>query len=100
MNNTDILVIAGPERHDAELVAAAGAHRPRRVTVLIEARDPSWASSDATEATARRDRLARLLTAVACTTGATVVGLVGDPTRLELRGFDAIVRDDSLLHAA
>jgi hypothetical protein len=97
---TDILLIAGPEGHDAELVASAAAYRPRHVTVLIEAEDPTWADSDAPTAQARRDRLASLLTATALATGAGVVGLVGDSTQLQVQGFDAIVGSRTLLTAA
>ncbi len=91
MFNEDILLIAGPEGRDDELVAAAAAHHPRRVTVLIEARDPSWGWSERRVASARRDRLATLLTAVERATGATVVGLVGDAAGMQLGSFDAIV---------
>jgi hypothetical protein len=100
MTNEEILLIAGPEARDDELVAATAAHRPRRVTVLIEARDPSWGWSERRIASTRRDRLAALLTAVERATGATVVGLVGDPVELELRGFDAIVGAHALPTAA
>ncbi len=99
MTNEEILLIAGPEGRDHELVAAAAAHHPQRVTVLIEARDPSWGWSERRVALVRRDRLAELLTAVESATGATVVGLVGDPVDLELGGFDAIVGSHDL-HAA
>jgi len=99
MTNEEILLIAGPEGRDGELVAAAAAYRPRRVTVLIEARDPCWGWSERRDASTRRDRLAGLLTAVECATGATVVGLVGDPVELKLGGFDAIVGGHRL-HAA
>ena len=86
MTNEEILLIAGPEGRDDELVAAAAAHHPRRVTVLIEAHDPSWGWSETPHAAvARRDRLATLLTAVERATGATVVGLVGDPAELGAR---------------
>jgi hypothetical protein len=100
MTNQEILLIAGPEGRDDELVAAATAHRPRRVTVLIEARDPSWGWSERRIASTRRDRLAALLTAVERATGATVVGLVGDPVGLELGSFDAIVGGHELRTAA
>jgi len=100
MTNGEILLIAGPAGHDDELVAAAAAHRPHRVTVLIEAGDPSWGWSEGRSATARRDRLAALLTAVEQATGATVVGLVGDPAGLGLGGFDAIVGGAHLRTAA
>jgi hypothetical protein len=100
MTNDEILLIAGREGPDDELIAAAAAHRPRRVTVLIAAEDPSWAWSERRVASARRDRLAALLTAVERTTGATVVGLVGDPAELQLGGFDATVGGTALRTAA
>ncbi|HEX7290825.1 MAG TPA: hypothetical protein VF250_06810 [Conexibacter sp.] len=100
MTNDEILVIAGSHDRDDELVAAAAAHRPRRATVLIEADDPSWGWSERRIASARRDRLAALLSAVEDATGATVVGLVGDPAELELGRFDAIVGGAHLRTAA
>jgi hypothetical protein len=100
MTNEEILLIAGPEDRDDELVTAAAAHRPRCVTVLIEADDPSWGWSERRIASARRDRLATLLTAVERVTGASVVGLVGDPVELELGGFDAVVGGAGLRAAA
>lgn len=100
MTNEEILLIAGPEGRDDELVAAAAAHRPGRVTVLIEADDPNWGWSEQRTASTRRDRLASLLTAVECATGATVVGLVGDPAELQLGGFDAIVGNTTYLRTA
>jgi hypothetical protein len=100
MSNEQILLIAGPHGRDDELVAAAAAHRPCRVTVLIEADDPSWGWSERRIASARRDRLAELLTAVERATGASVVGLVGNPAELELDGFDAVVGGVHLRTAA
>jgi hypothetical protein len=100
MTNEQVLLIAGPHGRDNELVAAAAAHRPRRVTVLIEACDPSWSWSERRIASARRDRLAQLLTAVEQATGASVVGLVGDPVELDLSRFDAVVADTRLRTAA
>jgi len=100
MTNEEILLIAGPEGHDDELVAAAAAHHPRRVTVLIEAADPTWGWSERRVASARRDRLAALLTAVERATGATVVGLVGDPAELEPGRYGAIVGGAHLRTAA
>ncbi|MBB4663177.1 hypothetical protein [Conexibacter arvalis] len=97
---TEILLIAGPEGHDEELVASAAAHHPHHVTVLIEAGDPAWSWSETNVARRRRHRLAKLLTATELTTGAAVVGLVGDPAHLELGGFDAIVDSRNLLTAA
>lgn len=100
MTNEQILLIAGPEGRDDELVAAAAAHHPQHVTVLIEARDPSWGWSERRIASTRRDRLAALLTAVERVTGASVVGLVGDPVELRLGAFDAIVGGHDLRTAA
>lgn len=100
MTNEAILLIAGPEGRDDELVSAAAAHHPRRVTVLIEAEDPNWGWSERRLAAARRDRLARLLTAVEQATGATVVGLVAAPAELALQRFDAVVRVRRLSAAA
>jgi hypothetical protein len=92
MTNEQILLIAGGGDRDDELVTAAAAHHPDHVTVLIEAdHDPNWGWSERHVASARRNRLATLLTAVERATGASVVGLVGDPMELELSGFDAIV---------
>lgn len=91
MTNEAILLIAGPEGRDDELVIAVAARRPRRVTVLIQAEDPNWGWSARQVATARRDRLARLLTAVERATGATVVGLVGQAAELDMRCFDAVI---------
>jgi len=100
MTNEAILLIAGPEGRDDELVAAAAAHHPRRVTVLIEAEDPNWGWSEQRVASARRDRLARLLTAVEQATGATVVGLVAERAEIDRQGFDAIVTDAPVPAAA
>lgn len=97
---TDILLIAGPEGHDAELVASAAAYQPHHVTVLIAAEDPTWSWSETSTAAARRDRLATLLTSTAMATGASVVGMVGDPATLRVAGFDAVVSDGNLLEAA
>jgi len=100
MTNEEILLIAGSEGRDDELIAAAAVHHPRHVTVLIEADDPSWGWSERRIASARRDRLAALLTAVEDATGASVVGLVGNPGELELGGFDAVVGGAHLRTAA
>jgi hypothetical protein len=97
---TEILLIAGPEGHDDELVASAAAHRPEHVTVLIDANDPTWSWSETRAARARRDRLATLLTATELATGAAVVGMVGDAAHLEVGGFDAVVGGRDLLTAA
>jgi hypothetical protein len=100
MSHEAILIIAGPEGHDDELVAAARTHHPQHPTVLIEAHDPAWAWSETAAALARRDRLAALLTGVERATGASVVGLVGDPEALEAGGFGAVVGARGLMRAA
>lgn len=98
---TDILLIAGPDGRDAELVAAAAAYAPRNVTIVVDGDDPQWSTNPSAVAEARRDRLATLLTQTALATGAGVVGFVGDPSRLQAaRGFDAIVGERTLLTAA
>jgi hypothetical protein len=97
---TDILLIAGPEGHDEQLVASAAAHHPQHVTVLIDADDPTWSWSEAPAARERRDRLALLLTTTSLATGAAVVGMVGDPAHLVAGGFDAVVGSHDLLTAA
>lgn len=91
MTHDEILLIAGQASRDDELVAAAAAHRPRRVTVLIDAADGGWDASD---------RLAGLLTAIERATGAIAVGLVGAAARLDAAAFDAVVQPPPLLHAA
>jgi hypothetical protein len=100
MMNNEILLIAGPEGRDDELVATAATHTPRRVTVLIAAEDANWGWSEGRAALARRNRLAGLLTAVERATGASVVGLVGDPARFDLGRFDAVVGEHGLRTAA
>lgn len=99
MTHEEILLIAGPEGRDDELVAAAATHHPQRVTVLIEEHDPSWSWSETAAAIARRTRLATLLSTIERTTGASVVGLVGliaDVVRLPSAGFDAVVAGQGL----
>ena len=96
----DILLIAGPDGHDEQLVASAAAHHPHHVTVLIEAADPAWSWSETRTARERRDRLAALLTATSLATGAAVVGMVGDPALVERAGFDAVIDSRKLLATA
>jgi hypothetical protein len=101
---TEILLIAGTDSRDEELVAAAAAHHPDYVTVLLQSADADvldWAFSDTPEAVQRRDRLATLLTATErATGGATVVGLVGDPMRLQLAAYDFVVGGRKILTTA
>jgi chromosomal replication initiation ATPase DnaA len=97
----DILLIAGPEERDDELVALVAEHLPRRVTVLIEADDPSWSWSETAAALARRGRLATLLTAIErATGGAAVAGVVGEGAKLDAAAYDAVIRGRGLLSAA
>ena len=100
MTHREILLIADHGATDGELVEAAVAHHPHCVTVLIEAHDPTWGSSESRLAIARRERLATLLTAIERATGATVVGLIGDAAELREQHFDAIVGGRDLLSAA
>jgi hypothetical protein len=87
----DILLITGPEEHDDELVTAAAAVHPHRVTVLMEADAPTWTWDETNAARERADRLAGLITRVERTTGALVVGLVGDPRALDTTSFDTVL---------
>jgi hypothetical protein len=87
----DILLITGPEEHDDELVTAAAAVHPHRVTVLMEADAPTWTWDETNAARERADRLAGIITRVERTTGALVVGLVGDPGQLDTADFDTVL---------
>jgi hypothetical protein len=87
----DILLITGPEEHDDELVTAAAAVHPRRVTVLMEADAPTWTWDETNAARERADRLAGIITRAERATGALVIGLVGDPRRLDTTAFDAVL---------
>lgn len=99
--NEALLIVAAVEERDDQLVAAAAAWRPRRVTVLIPGDDRDWGWSDERPAAARRDRLARLLTAVEHATGASVAGLVGDPEGVQAAGgFDAVIGGHRVTTAA
>lgn len=97
---TEILLIAGSDSRDEELVAAAAAHHPHYVTVLIEGDDPTWSWNETPAAEQRRDRLATLLTSTERATGAAVLGLVGDPVQLELAEYDFVVGGRKVLTAA
>jgi hypothetical protein len=97
---TEILLIAGPEGHDDELVASVAAHRPEHVTVLIDADDAAWSWSETRAARRRRNRLATLLTATEQATGAAVIGLVGNPLKLAVDRYDVVVGGRNVLTAA
>lgn len=87
----DILLITGPEEHDEELVRAAAAAHPDRVTVLMEADAPTWTWDETVAARERADRLAGIITRIERGTGALVVGLHGDPRLLDTTSFDAVL---------
>lgn len=87
----DILLITGPEEHDDELVTAAAAVVPDRVTVLMEADAPTWTWDETNAARGRADRLAGIITRIERSTGALVVGLVGDPRLLDTTCFDSVL---------
>jgi hypothetical protein len=96
---SELLLIVGGAADEEELVAEVARRRPRRVTVLLESDEPSWADSESTQARATRDRIARLLHMIEQRTGAIVVGAAGD--RAQLRGwrFDRVVDSHTLVAA-
>jgi hypothetical protein len=83
---SDLLAIIEDPSADEQLVDEIVRRHPDRVTVLLDD-----GVSDSPRGVARRDRLARLLTAIEQRTGAVVVGLAG--SREQLRGwrFDRVV---------
>jgi hypothetical protein len=89
----ELLAIAGDAHFDDELVEEVARRRPREVTILIDGteRADAWAWDESPPARARRDRLARLLSAVEQRTGASVMGRVGDLRPFAGRWFDSIV---------
>jgi hypothetical protein len=89
---SDLLAVVGPAENDSDLLDELEWRHPDRVTVLLEDGDADWAMDDSLAGAARRDRLARLLSAIEARTGATVVGLAGDAEQLEGWRFDRVVR--------
>jgi len=87
----DILLIAGPEDHDAELVAAAIAAHPHRATVLLAPDAPTWTWNDFAAEHERSDRLAALIAQIERSTGALVIGLLGDPALVDTSNYDAVL---------
>jgi hypothetical protein len=85
---TDLLAIFGPAESDAELLEAIAAHRPHRVTVLIEEGDATLIDEDSPFGAALRARLAELLAEVERRTGAAVVGVAGERSDLVGWRFD------------
>jgi hypothetical protein len=90
---SDLLAVThriAPELDD-ELIAAVTRYRPRRVTILIEGAQPSWAEDESESGHELRDRLAFLLAAIERKTGATVIGIACDDDQLAGWRFDRVV---------
>ena len=88
---SELLAIVGSAEEDEELLQEIAQGRPTRVTVLVEASRPDWASDESDAGQATRDRLATLLSSIETRTGATVVGLAGDRDQLRGWRFDRVV---------
>jgi hypothetical protein len=82
---TDVLAIVGPADADDRLLEQLARRPADRVTVLVDEPVVDWATDESDLGRARRDRLARLLSAIETRTGAIVVGLAG--SRDQLRGW-------------
>jgi hypothetical protein len=87
---SDVLAIFTPtdHSHDDELLEALVAARPDRVTVLIENREAAAMGDDSATGAALRDRLAELMAMIERQTGAIVLGLAGERSRLTGWRFD------------
>jgi hypothetical protein len=88
---SELLAIIGSAEEDEELLQEIAHGRPTRVTVLVDAPGPDWASDESDAGRATRDRLATLLSSIETRTGATVVGLAGDRDQLRGWRFDRVV---------
>src|SRR3954470_19514954 len=100
---TRVLAIASDPALDPALIDEVRRGHPDRVTVLLLASGfaaDRWAWGDGPREEALRDRLALLLAQVEASTGATVVGVIGDLAAVELTDFDEIVRTPAVLAAA
>jgi hypothetical protein len=97
----DVLAIATDIATDDDLVEEVARRRPREVTIVIDADEvgDNWAFDDSEHGEARRERLARLLSAIELRTGANVMGRVGGLNPLRGRWFDGVV-DPALPQAA
>ena len=93
---SDLLAIAHRSASDLDedLVEEVTRHRPSRVTILIEGADATWASDESEQGQELRDRLAYLLAAIECSTGATVAGVACDDDQLAGWRFDWVIRVD------
>ena len=89
---TDVLAVFRPGDGAERLLEELNVSWRDRVTVLLAEEAPEWGCDDSEAGVARRDRLAALLGAIEHRTGATVVGLAGDPDQLRGWRFDRVVR--------
>jgi hypothetical protein len=90
----EVLAIASTtDRDDDTLVEEVARRCPREVTIVIDADEAGdgWVWDESPRGLARRDRLARLLSAIETRTGARVMGRIGDLRPLRGRWFDGIV---------
>jgi hypothetical protein len=97
---SDLLAVfdAANRDQDRDLIDEIAAHRPHRITVLIEDPDTGL-MSDESDADALRDRLARLMATIEARTGATVLGLAGQRSQLIGWRFDRELAARTLLTA-
>jgi hypothetical protein len=93
---TDVLAVFRPQDRADQLLEELKVSWRDRVTVLLAEEAPGWGSDESEAGVARRDRLAALLGAIEHRTGATVVGLAGDPDQLRGWRFDRIVRAEAV----
>jgi hypothetical protein len=89
---TDVLAVIKPQDGPQQLLDELNVSRRDRVTVLLAEPAPDWGRDESEAGAARRDRLASLLHAIEDRTGATVVGLAGDPDQLRGWRFDRVVQ--------
>lgn len=85
---SDLLAIFTAEDEDRELLEEIAAHRPDRVTVLIEQPGPNLVGEDSVAGHDLREKLADLMATIEAQTGATVLGLAGDRSQLTGWRFD------------
>jgi hypothetical protein len=96
---SDLLAIFAAADEDQALLEGIAAYRPDRVTVLLEDRGAELISEDSGAGEALRDRLAGLMAAIENRTGASVLGLAGDPSQLTGWRFDHELRARTLVPA-
>src|SRR5947209_16814569 len=96
---SDLLAIFGPLDSDSELVSETSRLHPRRVTVLIEDVEATWAYDESPAGVQLRNRLAALMAAIERDTGAAVTGLAGSREQLVGWRFDREVGGQRLIAA-